>query len=233
MAGVRFEIARPLTHPHLAKGIDAGSAEECPFCKARGETKFPIGSHVVLMNGCKAGISGTTIDGRPQVYGDKIAVRLDEEFCHGPGFHVFNLQVDLLCVDTNLSTPQWLSPLSTDDLVYVDEAVLRSLGDIDCFNSSNLRPESLFPIIGAIWNRRLPVRGDDLAETLIMHGFPAGQRRRLVNSINFGLDLLVWSHGRSPIKRRRMPPMSQPYYEKSRRNADLRRLIARLRGRDP
>lgn len=225
---MRFEVARPLTHPELAKFIASGSTAGCPFCAAREEPPPRLGSQVTLMNGRQTGISGIVVDGGPHFGIDRVAVELDPPFRTRPGFRVFAPNRDLLSCRP-LPVPTWLAPLSTEDLANIDEAVLLSLNG--AIANGELQCQSLFPIINTVWQLRLPVRGDDLAETFAMHGLPLSERQAAIEVINFGIDLLVWSHRRRRIKRRRMPPMSQPYYEPTRSNPELSQLITSLRGR--
>lgn len=228
---MRFEVARPTTHPELTEFIEAGASAGCPICQARCETTFQIGSVVRLLNGFKAGLSGVIVDQEASGYGHSVAVEIDRQFLQGPGSMTLHSNRDLFCQGPPLPPTDWLAPLSTDDLVYIDEVILRSLLKVRTFKETRWNLDAIFLPIQAAWHRRLPIRGKDLIGTFVKHGAPRRAQRLLIDQFNFGVDLLVWSQGRRPIQRRRMPAMSQPCYEPSRRNPELRRLIAKLRGR--
>jgi hypothetical protein len=128
-------------------------------------------------------------DGEPITYETRILYKVDK-FTYFPFDKV----------------PDWLCPLSIDDLNAIDEAVVRTTMAVAM--QSLLSVETLLPIVRTIRARRLPLRGRDLWATFRAHDFPAELQELFETQFDFAIDLLLAMNGRPPVKRKRVKPMS-------------------------
>jgi hypothetical protein len=102
-------------------------------------------------------------------------------------------------------------PFSIEDVLAVHEAVLRTIDKH--VNEGHRRLEkTIFPIVGACWWQRLPISAEELWPMLTAHGFQANDRSEFSKLFEFGRNLLTRNHGRRPIKRKRMAPLSKGRY---------------------
>lgn len=111
-----------------------------------------------------------------------------------------------------MSVPSWMVPLSIDDACSLHEQVLDSLNIAE-------HPAGVDPLLwiaqGLVtrcWCRRLPVSGEEVWRVLTAHGVPTAGRVEFARLFDFGMALLVGANGRPPVRRMRMPPLSQGRY---------------------
>lgn len=115
------------------------------------------------------------------------------------------------------TVPAWMPPLAIEDLFQIDEAVLRSLRVMG-HQIRRLNSDALRLPVDLVWRLRLPMRAVDLLPAFTAHGLPSKFNHEFVDEFDARLDQLIWSVGRKPIARRRMPAMSQGRYERKYRN---------------
>ena len=172
-----------------------------------------------MLAGFRSGWAGTVAPQDTWWGGEEFCVRFD----HDPPSV---LQRVLLRHDQFVSVPLnvlpgWLPPLATDDLALVDEFVVRFCGALFQGGAWRWQDEELFAVVLMSWRRRLPMRPIEAWAACAAHGMPQRFKSRFLRGFEFGSNLLVWSQGRPPIKRRRIPAMSIPRYEPSRRQRNV------------
>jgi hypothetical protein len=120
-------------------------------------------------------------------------------------------------VEEPLGAPQqWFPPLSIEDSAVVDEFIVRLCGAL--FPSKwRWSDDELYAPIIRFWLSRLPISGEEVWAVCAAHGMPDRFRKRIASGFEFGRGLLVVSHGRPPIQRRRVAPMSIARYEPQKR----------------
>ena len=208
------EIARPETHPNTRVAIEHGSRNGCVFCSARQVQTYATGSCVTILSGGHTGLVGEIVDAGSLARYDRVAIKLDSSTRNG--FRICNIVSNLMTIERPIPSI-WMLPLSTRDLARVDEIVVRCCDGLVQGQPKALNLEALFLCIDEIWRQRLPIRGRELFPTFEAHGLAASFENEFVDAFDFGLDLLLFSQGRRPISRKRMPPMLARQYIPKRR----------------
>ncbi len=187
----------------LQKFTEAGAAHDCPFCQGRMITETFSGERILFLNGMRAGHSGTVspdtspiegeflvhMDGDP----DKTLWRVSysrDQFVRGPLRFV----------------PSWMCSLSINELCALEDAALRST--LRAFELGMRTVEVAQSLAAVAWRRRLPINGAQLWAMLEAHGFDDSWKSEFCQLFDFGFSLLVGTHGRRPIKKKKVKPMS-------------------------
>lgn len=201
--------------PDVGPAVSAGIASHCPFCRGRVLSEPAPGSRIQMLSGSRASWIGTVASKTTWWGGDEFCVRFD----HEPREVLQRILIkhDQFALEPIGAAPQWLLPLSTDDLAFVDEAVIRLCTALFQKGKWRWRDAELYALIEMLWSRRLPVQGKGVWETCAAHGIPQNYKNRFVRTFDFGAGLLVYSRGRPPIKRRHVQAMSIGRYEPLRR----------------
>ncbi len=209
-----MEVKRPCFGHDELPAVAIGAKNGCPICRARELVQPLEGTDIRLLNGSRAGRKCSVLD--PGISGqEQIAVRFDGE---SPTVHrIVRLRRSLFVSEPIDAFPGWLLPFFSDDALVIDEHLVRLYQSSCAAGRWRFLPQDLMPLVYAVWHRRLPVRGSELWETLRMHGFPEGLLIAITEQFSFGIDLLNLSHGRSPVKRRRISGFKIGRYEPKRR----------------
>jgi hypothetical protein len=166
--------------------------------------------------GFRSGRTGTVTPHDIAWGADEFCVQLD---CDPPEvLQRVLLRHDQYALEPCGNPPSWLPPLATDDLARLDEFIVRLCGTLFRNRKWVWQDDEFYPLVIRAWLDRLPLRGLDLWEMSAAHGMPKRFKSRFIKSFDFGFDLLVHAHGRRPIKRKRVPPMSTYRYEPKRKN---------------
>lgn len=223
---MRLYVTRPWSDPGATRFIQIGAANACPFCQARQLRDFPPGTQVMLLCGHRAGMRAMILDRKDwHARTDQICIRSERQ--SRPGARIFALNNFLAIPDSVLVAPSWALPLAIDDSFKVDEAILTTMEGLQ--RNSSSKWANLMSAIETVWRWRLPVRGNDLFPAFAAHGLGARNEKRFAEFFDFGLELLIQTQGRAPIRRRRMPPLSKGTYEPVHRPPRLRELQAKLK----
>ncbi len=188
-----------------------GVASGCPFCRGRMVSVPTPGSKIQILASYRSGWIGTVTPKDTWLDGEEFCVRFDDDPPRVTQRVL--LRHDLFVSEPFVDPPQWLPSLSIDDLAVVDEFVVRFCGALFQKGKWRWQDEELYAPIVRFWLSRLPVRGEEIWEVCRAHGMPGRFRKTLVQAFDFGFGLLVSSHGRPPIKRRRVQAMSIGRYE--------------------
>lgn len=225
MPTVSHEVARPDSHPNSRQAIANGATSGCPFCFARQLQVYQAGEHVTILNGNRAGMSGLIVDVKHTGGPDQFGIRGDSQ--RRSGYRLFSKFNTLISTEPIIRPAAWMLPLSIQDHAVVDEVIVRSCEDLASARRK-WRPNTLHPCIEIVWRLRLPIRGAEMLAAYIAHGASPRWSSRFIELFDSGLDLLVFSHGRAPIARRRIPSLSSGRYEPHRRDPIKRALFKRL-----
>jgi hypothetical protein len=68
---------------------------------------------------------------------------------------------------------------------------------------------SFYEIIRKVWTQLLPIESPNLWAALKAHGVPDKWKRKLSDFFTKARDLLLYSVGKRPIKKKRIEPLSQ------------------------
>lgn len=208
--------------PEVGPAVSTGIENHCPFCRGRVLNWPAPGCRIQSLTGYQCGWTGTVAPKETWLEGDEFCVQFDHD---PPGvLHRVLLRQDQFALEPIGPPPLWLPPLSTDDLAYVDEAVIRVCAAL--FQKGKWRwrdeelDEELYMLVARSWQRRLPVFGEEVWKMCDAHGMPQCYKNHFVKTFDFGVGLLVFSHRRPSIKRRRVQAMSIGRYEPLRRNRE-------------
>lgn len=176
------------------------------------------GNRIQMLTGFMSGWIGTVAPEDTWWSSEEFCVQFDHD---RPGLlHRVLLRHNLFVLESNADRPPWLPPLSTNDLALMDEVVVRFCAALFQKNKWSWRDEKLYVLIEMSWQRRLPVQGKEVWEMCAAHGIPQHHKSDFISTFDFGIGLLVYTHGRPPIKRRRVQAMSIWRYEPLRRDRE-------------
>lgn len=131
------------------------------------------------------------------------------QFDDEPGEFRLILGHDLIQLLPAPPPPSWAPPLCLQDAAELDSVV------VDFCDKSYHDGEwvldwlAFYEIVRTIWTKRLPIQSRELWAVLHAHGVPEKWRRKLSEFFTKGRDLLLYSVGKSPIKKKRIEPLSQ------------------------
>jgi len=194
---------RKASHP----GVEAGIHSGCPFCLAR-TAPFPeVGVRIQILTGYRAGLMGAVVKpppGLPFRNGELFLVQFDHD---PPGIHnTVSLEHDLISFPSEVPTPIWAPPISLREAAELDDVIVKFCEKRFSTNSSKPQLPTFYELIRHVWRNRLPLEGTDIWPILEAHGAPRKYKKRLIELYQFGRDLLVYTIGRKPIKKKRVAP---------------------------
>lgn len=183
----------------------------CPYCLAGMHPWPPIGTSIRFLNGSDVGQVGLVVeDDWGTCPSDRFLVRMGYQKANNlrlvmPSHELF-LDVDLMVI------PSWMPSVSTEDNAHLHNALLRSLGFYSTASERFSVGELTRHVIAACWRRRLPLNGVDLWPLFMAHSVQVNIEAEFIEYFDFGISLLVATHGRKAIKQKRMPAMSKGRY---------------------
>ena len=188
----------------LEQFTEAGALLNCPFCRSRMITEAPPGQRIVLLSGLNRGRSATIVADRSSIE-DEVLIRLDgDDVRHqwrlAPGRDSF--------VEAPLEIPSWMLPLSIKDLLELENVALRALLRSFGPDPRTIRVETAHSLAAVAWRLRLPATGEQLWAMLRVHDFKDAWLSDFCALFDFGVSLLIATHGRRPIKKKTVRPMS-------------------------
>ena len=189
----------------LQKFTEAGAAHNCPFCQGRMISETSSGERLFFLNGMRAGRYGT-VSSEPSPIEEEFLVHMDED-------HDETLWRVSYCRDQFVRAPLQfvpgrMCPLSINDLCALEDAAIRSTFRAFELGVRTIRVEVAQSLAAVAWGRRLPINGAQLWAMLEVHGFDDSWKSEFCQLFEFGFSLLVATHGRRPIKKKKVKPMS-------------------------
>ena len=196
-------------HAQVTSPVIAGQGARCPFCIARLAVRPHIGDRVLLLNGFRAGtvgtVSRTDLDHRFHPGAFLIKAAGDK-----PGVEqIINAHIDLFTtVSARTRLPNWMPPLCMREAAELDEVAIAVCDRYAKMHSLTWNPTLLYRLVDHCWRNRLPLSSDEIWAILEAHGMPKKFAKEVKRSCTEGTQLLVYSHGRKPIKKKRVKPLS-------------------------
>ena len=189
----------------LQKFTEAGAAHNCPFCQGRMISETASGERLLFLNGMRAGRSATVSPAPSPIEGEFLV--------HMDGDRDDTLWRVSYCRDQFVRAPlqlvpSWMCQLSINDLCALEDAALRSTFRAFELGMQTIRVEVAQSLAAVAWGRRLPINGAQLWAMLEVHGFDDSWKSEFCLLFDFGFSLLVRTHGRQPIKKKKVKPMS-------------------------
>jgi hypothetical protein len=192
--------------PPISDGIGAG----CPFCIAKRDRQPSIGQRILFLTSGDAGQFGTCVeDKHNSIRFDQFLVKMDYEVEKG-GTRVVTLAYDLFSIEPLPSAPVWMPSLSIADALAVHEYMLQGIDNHLQLNDPADLSNLCYPIVSGCWSRRFPLTAEEILAMLQAHYCPVD--KQFCQLYTFGIELLVRTHGKPAIKRKRMKPLSQGKY---------------------
>jgi hypothetical protein len=191
--------------------VELGDRAGCPFCAARLERRPSLGQRIIILNGFRAGMVGTVtcvdLDSRYRV--GTFLVKEDGDQTNSE--QIINPKLDLFAPLASIeSVAQWLPPLSMGEAAALDEIVVSVCSCFAEFEYDKWHRDTFYRLIDYCWQKRLPLSDDEVWAILAAHGMPKKFEKDARRSYVEGTELLIYSHGRKPIKKKRIPPLSSP-----------------------
>jgi hypothetical protein len=189
----------------LQKFTEAGATHNCPFCQGRMISKTSPGERLLFLNGMRAGRSATVSPDPSPIEGEFLV--------HMDGDHDDTLLRVSYCRDQFIRAPlqlvpHWMCPLSINDLCALEDAAIRGTSRAFELGMRTIRVEVAQSLTAVAWWSRLPINGTQLWAMLEVHGFDDSWKSEFQLLFDFGVSLLVGTHGRPPIKKKKVKPMS-------------------------
>ena len=183
----------------------AGQKSECPFCSARLGAKPDFGAHIMILNNFRAGMTGTVsnVDLDDRFPKTAFLMVADED---KPGVEqIVNTEHDLVAPVNSLAPlPDWLPPLALRDAFELDEVAVRFCDLCSASGKFVWDLISYYEVIRACWQQRFPLTPDEICSVLCAHGLPSEFVVEAERAFLEGTWLLVYTHGRKPIKKKRV-----------------------------
>jgi len=183
----------------------AGQKSNCPFCTARLGVKPDLGARIIILNDFRAGMTGTVSNADLDHRFPMTAFLLvaDED---NPGVEqIVNTEHDLVApVDSQTPLPSWLPPLALRDAAELDEVAVWFCDRCSASGQFVWDRTSYYEVIRFCWRRRFPLTPDEVCSVLCAHGLPLEFVVEANSRFFEGTELLVYTHGRKPIKKKRV-----------------------------
>jgi len=186
-------------------GVLAGQRAGCPFCMARLCARPDAGTRVIVLNDFRAGMTGTVsrvdLDQRFPKTTFLMVADLDETGVE----QIVNTEHDLIApIGAGTPIPIWLPPLSLRDAAELDEIAVRFCDHCSVSGVFVWDRMSYYAVISGCWQRRLPLTPGEMCSVLSAHSMPAEFTAEAQRAFLEGMELLVYTHGRQPIKKKRV-----------------------------
>jgi hypothetical protein len=188
----------------LQQFTESGAHLNCPFCSSRMTTGALPGQRIVLLSGLHTGRSAM-VEAEPSAIEGEFLVKVDgadvgHQWRISPSRDRF--------VEAPLEVPSWMLPFSIRDLLELEDATLRALLRSFGPDGRTIRVETAHSLAAVAWQLRLPATGKQLWEMLRAHDFNDTWRSDFCALFDFGVSLLIATHGRRPIKKKTVISMS-------------------------
>ena len=192
----------------IVPGQIEGFLSGCPFCGSQRIGIPEIGTRFLIIAGLFSGSTGTVVEwpeGFPKIENEFLA-QLD----HDPPNMQTRVSTQRQAIQEipRPPTPLWSPPVCSDETSKIDEAVVRFCEKSYCVGQWKIDWNSFNGVIYTVWYYRLPLTPIELWRVLEAHGVPKRSEKSLIGFFEKARDLLVYSAGRKPIKKKRVSPLS-------------------------
>ena len=182
-----------------------GRKSGCPFCAARLGVKPDLGARIIVFNDFRAGMTGTVSTVDPDHRFPKTAFLMVADGDKPGGAQIIDTQRDLVApLGPQASLPGWLPPLALRDAADLDEVAVWFCDRCSASGQFLWHRTSYYEVIRACWLKRFPLTPDEVCSVLCAHGLPSEFAAEAQRAFLEGTGLLVYTHGRRPIKKKRV-----------------------------
>ena len=192
----------------IQKFTEAGADHNCPFCQGRMISKTSPGDRILFLNGARAGLSAT-VSAHPSPIEAEFLVHIDGDNDDTLS-RVSHSREQFVMAPLQLAQ-SWMCPFSMKDLCALEDAAIRGMFRAFELGVRAIRVEVAQTLAAVSWGLRLPVDGAKLWTMLRVHGFDESWKSEFCLLFDFGFSLLVATHGRRPIRKKIVEPMSIDY----------------------
>lgn len=190
-----------------ADTVNTGRQSGCPFCLARRRPRPDVGTRIILLDDFRAGMTGTV--SRVDVDGLRRSAFLMIEDGAAPGIEtIVDTERELFApLGASEPLPNWLPPLSLGDAAILDEVAVWFCDRCSTSGVFAWDITSFYEVIRVCWLKRLPLTPAEVSAVLSAHGLPPEINLQAQKAFAEGTGLLVYTHGRRPIKKKRVAPL--------------------------
>lgn len=189
--------------------VELGRRAGCTFCAARLERRASLGQRIIILNGFRAGMIGTVscVDLDSRYREGTFLVKADGDQTNSQ--QIVNPEFDLFAPHASVEPiAKWLPPLSMREAAELDEVVVTVCSRFAELGYDQWHRSILYKLIGHCWRERLPLSDDDIWKILAAHGMPNEFEMDARRSYIEGTELLIFTHGRKSIKKKRISPLA-------------------------
>lgn len=200
-----------MTSVKIESVVELGHRAGCPFCAARLERRPSLGQRIIILNGFRAGMVGTVsgIDLDSCFRVGTFLVKEDGDQTNSQ--QIVNPELDLFTRHAPAKpVAKWLPPLSMREAAALDEIVVSVCSRFAELEYDKWHRGTFYRLIEHCWRKRLPLSDDEVWAILAAHGMPIEFEKDARHSYVEGTEFLIYTHGRKPIKKKRVPPLSSP-----------------------
>lgn len=195
-----------MTSLKIESVVELGFRAGCPFCAARLEKRPSLGQRIIILNGSRAGMLGTVscidLDSRFRV--GTFLVKADGDQANAE--QIVNPELDLFAPYASVEfVAKWLPPLSMCEAAAFDEIVVYVCSRFAELGYDKWHRVTFYRLIEYCWQKRLPLSDNEIWGILAAHGMPNKFEKDARRSYIEGTELLIYTHGRKPIKKKRIP----------------------------
>ena len=185
--------------------ISAGRLNNCPICEAYFSPRPKVGDRLLLLDEFRVGLVGTVTN-----------TTLDESFRPG----TFLLHADdapqdwtqivdpestlFLRLPFDLSCPDWFPPFSLNACLDLHLEIVLFVDSSFRSGEWQWRRTRYNEVISYCWQKRLPIEPSEVWQMLRFHGAPPSAESESMRLFEEGVELLVYTNGRRPIKKKRI-----------------------------
>jgi hypothetical protein len=195
----------------IDSSVEMGREAGCPFCAAQVEGRPSLGQRIMILNGYRAGMMGTvsSVDLDARFRPGAFLIKADRDNPHIE--QIVNPDLDLFTTHPpeELLT-KWIPPLTMGSAAALHDVVLRVCGRFAELGSDEWHRGAFYALIDHCWRERLPLSEQEVWAILDAHGMQKNLQKDARRSYVEGMELLVYTHGRKPIKKKRVEPLSVP-----------------------
>lgn len=191
----------------IVPGSIEGFLSGCPFCTSQRIGIPEISSRFRIILGTHLGAIGTVVEWSKNIPSmpDEFLAHLDHE---PPEWQTrVCIKRQMIQLFPFAPVPEWAPPLCMSDAGEIDQATVRFCEM--SFQKGKWKTDwnSLNEVIAVSWYKRLPLEPNELWLILKAHGAPETSEPEIVEFYERGRNLLVYSCGRKPIKKKRVKPL--------------------------
>jgi len=159
----------------------------------------------MILNDFRAGMTGTVSNVDLDYRFPKTAFFIVADGDRPGVEQIVDTERDLVTpVGSEALLPGWLPPLALRDAAELDEVTVWFCDRCSISGQFVWDRTFYYEVIKSCWQRRFPLTPDEVCSVLSAHGLPSEYAVEAHKAFLEGTGLLVYTHGRKPIKKKRV-----------------------------